>query len=614
MMQDHRSSRSRFQSFDDASEREKGPERLAALRAALGKAGLDGFLVPRADAHQNEYVPQSEERLAWLTGFTGSAGLCAVLPDVAALFIDGRYILQARQQTDPQAFTPVSIVEVSIEDWLAEKAPKGLSIGFDASLHTSQAIERLGKALGRAGAKLVPVAANPIDAVWTDRREDPPAQVVLHDIAFAGETAADKIKRVQAALVKEQLDALVVSDPHALCWLFNIRGGDVAHTPLVIGDAVVKAEGRPTAFIDGRKLDNAVRSSLFELAEIEEPDRFDGALRELGKVKARVRLDAGTAGERLRLSIAEAGGVPDIGRDPIALMQAVKNQAEIEGSRKAHLRDGVAATRFLAWLAKEAPLGSLSEIDAARKLEECRVETAMLKQLSFPTIAGAGPHSAMPHYRVTSASSRKITPGIFLVDSGAQYQDGTTDITRTIAIGPPTEEMRDRFTRVLKGHIALATSVFPKGVSGARLDAFARRPLWDAGLDFDHGTGHGIGSYLSVHEGPQRISALGNVPLEPGMIVSNEPGYYKAGEWGIRIENLLLVEERKIEGSERQMLGFETLSLAPIDQSLVDTALLTSVERDWLNAYHGRVRAAISPFLDRETIRWLGEVTRPLAM
>jgi Xaa-Pro aminopeptidase len=613
MMQD-RPLRSRFQSFDDASEREKGPERLAALRAELGKVGLDGFLVPRADAHQNEYVPQSEERLAWLTGFTGSAGLCAVLPDVAALFIDGRYILQARQQTDPQAFTPVSIVDISIEDWLAEKAPKGLSIGFDASLHTSQAIERLGKALGRAGAKLVPIATNPIDAIWTDRREDPPAQVVLHDIAFAGETAADKIKRVQAALVKDKLDALVVSDPHALCWLFNIRGGDVAHTPLVIGDAVVKAEGRPTAFIDGRKLDNAVRSSLFELAEIEEPDRFAGALRELGKIKARVRLDAGTAGERLRLSIAEAGGVPDIGRDPIALMQAVKNQAEIEGSRKAHLRDGVAATRFLAWLAKEAPLGSLSEIDAARKLEECRIETAMLKQLSFPTIAGAGPHSAMPHYRVTSASSRKITPGIFLVDSGAQYQDGTTDITRTIAIGPPTEEMRDRFTRVLKGHIALATAVFPKGVSGARLDAFARRSLWDVGLDFDHGTGHGIGSYLSVHEGPQRISALGNVPLEPGMIVSNEPGYYKAGEWGIRIENLLLVEERKIEGSERQMLGFKTLSLAPIDQSLVDTALLTSVERDWLNAYHGRVRAAISPFLDRETIRWLGEVTRPLAM
>ncbi|SDR47196.1 Xaa-Pro aminopeptidase [Rhizobiales bacterium GAS113] len=604
--------RSRFQTFEDASERAEGPARLAALRDALKEAKLDGFVVPRADAHQSEYVPRSEERLAWLCGFTGSAGLCVVLPQIAAVFVDGRYTLQVRQQVDDTAFTPVSSVEVSVDDWLAEHAPKGGVIGFDPALHTPDMVERFSRALARAGARLAPVAANPIDAIWTDRPEPVPAPVVLHDASFAGESAAEKLKRVQAALAKEKLDALVVSDPHALCWLFNIRGGDVAHTPLVIGDAVVPAEGRPSTFIDGRKLDNAVRASLSELAEVEEPSRFDATLRDLGAAKARVRLDAATAGERLRLAIEEAGGTADVGRDPIALMKAVKNATEIEGSRQAHLRDGVAVTRFLAWLAKEAPRGALTEVEAALKLEDYRFETALLKQLSFPTIAGAGPHSAIPHYRVTTASSQPITPGIFLVDSGAQYQDGTTDITRTVAVGPPSDEMRDRFTRVLKGHIAIATSVFPKGISGARIDAFARRPLWEMGLDFDHGTGHGIGSYLSVHEGPQRISALGHAPLEAGMIVSNEPGYYKAGEYGIRIENLLLVERRQIEGAEREMLGFETLSLAPIDLTLIDPILLTSAEAAWLNAYHGRVRAAISPFLDRDTTRWLGEVTRPL--
>ena len=612
MMQDQLL-RSRFQSFADASERAEGPGRLAALRKALKDAGLDGFLVPKADAHQSEYVPKSEERFAWLTGFTGSAGICVVLPEVAAVFVDGRYTLQVRDEVDQAAFTPVSTVEVSVEDWLAKNAPKQAVIGFDPALHTPDAVERLAKAVMRAGARLVAVASNPIDDIWTDRPKPPSGAIQLHDMSFAGESATDKIKRVQGALEKDRLDGLVVSDPHALCWLFNIRGGDAAHTPLAIGYAIVPKGGRPSLFLDARKLDNAVRASLTELADVEEPSRFEAGLRELGNAKARVRLDAATAGERLRLAIKEAGGVPDIGRDPIALMKAVKNATEIEGARQAHLRDGVAVTRFLAWLAKEAPQGSRTEIDAALKLEECRVETGLLKALSFPTIAGAGPHAAIPHYRVTVATNRKLSPGIFLVDSGGQYQDGTTDITRTIAIGPPSEEMRDRFTRVLKGHIAIATAVFPKGSSGARIDAFARRPLWEAGLDFDHGTGHGIGSYLSVHEGPHRISVLGNVPLEPGMIVSNEPGYYKAGEYGIRIENLVLVEKRSIEGADREYLGFETLSLAPIDASLIDSALLTPTETAWLNAYHGRVRTALAPFLDRDTARWLGEVTRPLA-
>ena len=605
--------RSRFQNFAEVSERAEGPGRLTALRQTLEKDGLDGFLVPKADQHQSEYVPKSEERFAWLTGFTGSAGLCVVLPEVAAVFVDGRYTLQVRKEVDQAAFTPVSTVDVSVEDWLAEHAPKDAVIGFDPALHTPDAVERLRKAVARAGARLVALRSNPIDAIWADRPAPPSGAVVLQDLSFAGESAAEKIKRVQAALAKEKLDALVVSDPHALCWLFNIRGGDAAHTPLVLGYAIVPKSGRPSLFLDGRKLDNAVRSSLAELAEVEEPARFEEALRALGSAKSRVRLDAASAGERLRLAIKEAGGIPDIGRDPIALMKAVKNATEIEGSRQAHLRDGVAVTRFLAWLAMEAPQGGLTEIDAALKLEECRIETGLLKQVSFPTIAGAGPHAALPHYRVTTGTSRKLTPGIFLVDSGGQYQDGTTDITRTVAIGAPSDEMRDRFTRVLKGHIAIATAVFPKGSSGARIDGFARRPLWEVGLDFDHGTGHGIGSYLSVHEGPQRISALGNVPLEPGMIVSNEPGYYKAGEYGIRIENLVLVERREIEGADREYFGFETLSLAPIDLSLIDKSLLTAAETAWLNAYHGRVRTALSPFLDRETARWLGEVTRPLA-
>ncbi|MBV9739093.1 MAG: aminopeptidase P family protein [Hyphomicrobiales bacterium] len=605
--------RSRFQNFAEVSERAEGPGRLTALRQTLEKDGLDGFLVPKADQHQSEYVPKSEERFAWLTGFTGSAGLCVVLPEVAAVFVDGRYTLQVRKEVDQAAFTPVSTVDVSVEDWLAEHAPKDAVIGFDPALHTPDAVERLRKAVARAGARLVALRSNPIDAIWADRPAPPSGAVVLQDLSFAGESAAEKIKRVQAALAKEKLDALVVSDPHALCWLFNIRGGDAAHTPLVLGYAIVPKSGRPSLFLDGRKLDNAVRSSLAELAEVEEPARFEEALRALGGAKSRVRLDAASAGERLRLAIKEAGGIPDIGRDPIALMKAVKNATEIEGSRQAHLRDGVAVTRFLAWLAMEAPQGGLTEIDAALKLEECRIETGLLKQVSFPTIAGAGPHAALPHYRVTTGTSRKLTPGIFLVDSGGQYQDGTTDITRTVAIGAPSDEMRDRFTRVLKGHIAIATAVFPKGSSGARIDGFARRPLWEVGLDFDHGTGHGIGSYLSVHEGPQRISALGNVPLEPGMIVSNEPGYYKAGEYGIRIENLVLVERREIEGADREYFGFETLSLAPIDLSLIDKSLLTAAETAWLNAYHGRVRTALSPFLDRETARWLGEVTRPLA-
>ncbi|MBV9754726.1 MAG: aminopeptidase P family N-terminal domain-containing protein, partial [Hyphomicrobiales bacterium] len=369
MMQEHLS-RSRFQSFAQSSERAQGPGRLAALRQVLKEKGIDGFLVPKADAHQSEYVPKSEERFAWLTGFTGSAGLCVVLPEIAAVFVDGRYTLQVRDEIDQAAFTPVSTVETSVEDWLAEHAPKSAVIGFDPAFHTPDAVERLAKAVARAQARLVAVGSNPIDAIWTDRPDPPRGAVQLHEIGFAGESAADKIKRVQAALEKETLDALVVSDPHALCWLFNIRGGDAAYTPLAIGYAIVPERGRPSLFLDGRKLDNAVRVALGELAEVEEPSRFEEGLRKLGSSKRRVRLDAATAGERLRLVLEESGGAPDVGRDPIALMKAVKNATEIEGSRQAHLRDGVAVARFLAWFAKEAPQGRITEIDAALKLEE----------------------------------------------------------------------------------------------------------------------------------------------------------------------------------------------------------------------------------------------------
>lgn len=594
-----------FQSFTELSNRAQGAPRLAALRAQLKARKLQGFIIPRSDEHQGEYVPPSEERLAWLTGFTGSAGTAIVLMHKAAVFVDGRYTVQVREQVDTRAFAPVSSIETAPDVWLKASMKPGAAIGYDPRLHTPDDAARLAAAAEERGGTLVAVDINPVDVIWTDRPPVPVAPVSMHPEALAGERAEDKLRRVRAALSEENLDALLITDPHALAWAFNFRGGDVSHTPLPRGFGLVPREGRAQVFLDGRKLSNSVRAALHDLADVAEPGTLPASLEALGATKARVRLDAASASQTFKTQLEAAGATVSVGRDPIALMKAAKNAAEIAGARAAHLRDGAAMVRFLEWFDREAPKGTLTEIDAVVALERFRVETGSLKNISFPSIAGAGPNAALPHYKVSETSNRRIEPGIFLIDSGGQYEDGTTDITRTLCVGTPTRQMQDRFTRVLKGMIAISRAVFPKGVSGAQLDSFARSALWEAGLDFDHGTGHGVGSYLSVHEGPQRIAKTGTTPLQPGMILSNEPGYYKAGHFGIRIENLIVVEPRKIRGSEREMYGFETITLAPIDRRLILRRLLTREERAWLNAYHARVLREVGPLCDAATQRWL---------
>ncbi|MGB9364916.1 MAG: aminopeptidase P family protein [Xanthobacteraceae bacterium] len=603
----------RFQTFEDSGERGASAGRLATLRAELKRQNLDGFIVPRADRHQGEYVPPSEERLVWLTGFSGSAGAAIVLADRAVIFVDGRYQLQVRDQVDTALFSVEHLVENPPDKWLGANLPTGARFGYDPWLHTADGAERLAKAAGAAGATLVPADPNPIDAVWSERPAPPLGRVVAHDLKFAGEAAAEKLARVQAELGKLKSDALIVSDPHNVAWAFNIRGADVAHTPLPLSFASVPREGRASVYIDGRKLSNEVRDYLEALADVREPAAFLGDLKALGAAKAAVRLDSATAADALARTIADAGGTVTRATDPITAMKAVKNTAEIAGAHSAQVRDGAAVANFLAWFDREAPAGKLTEIDAVAALETFRRDTGLLKELSFPTISGSGPNGAIVHYRVTRATNRTIAPGeLFLVDSGAQYEDGTTDITRTVAVGTPTPEMRERFTRVLKGHIAIARAVFPDGTTGAQLDSFARQHLWAAGIDFDHGTGHGVGSYLSVHEGPARISKLGPTALKRGMILSNEPGYYKAGAYGIRIENLVLVTETKVAGAEKEMNAFETLTLAPIDARLIEPALMTADEIAWLDAYHARVAKTLAPLVTADTRPWLDAATRPL--
>ncbi|MDP2410457.1 MAG: aminopeptidase P family protein [Pseudolabrys sp.] len=602
----------RFQTFDESSDGAHSAARIAALRAGLKQRGLDGFVVPRADRQQNEYLPASEERLAWLTGFTGSAGLAIVLDDCAALFADGRYTVQAAMQVDAQTFAIEHLVDSPPDRWLDKNLKSGMKLGFDPWLHTSENADKLKKTCAEASATLVAVDSNPIDALWSDRPAPPRGAVVVHDIKLAGESAADKIKRIRTELAKLRADIAVVSDPQNVAWAFNIRGADVAHTPLPLAFATIPREGRPALYVDAAKLDNAVRHALEEVTDVRAPDDLT---RDLAAMKDKtVRLDSASAADALTRLVTGAGGKPVRGADPITLMKAAKNPAEIAGARAAHLRDGVAMVRFLAWLDAEALSGAVTEIGAVEALESFRRDSGLLKDISFPTISGSGPNGAIVHYRVTRATDRKLGLNeLFLIDSGAQYEDGTTDITRTVAIGTPTGEMRDRFTRVLKGHIAIACAVFPEGTSGAQLDSLARTALWQAGLDFDHGTGHGVGSYLSVHEGPARISKLGTVPLLRGMILSNEPGYYKTAAYGIRIENLVLVTSAPApDGAEKPLLEFETLTLAPIDRRLIDTRLLTAKERVWTDAYHRRVRDALGPLVDAPAQRWLDAATRPL--
>ena len=604
----------RFQSFEDRAERAASGPRVAALRTELARRGLTGFIVPRSDRHQNEYVPASEQRLAWLTGFTGSAGVAIVLMQRALLFVDGRYTLQAREQLDTSLFAIEHLVDTPPDRWIEENLAIGDRLGYDPWLHTVEGAERLSKACAAAGAALVAVEPDLIAAIWADRPAAPLGAVTLHDVRFAGEAAEDKLARIRAEVAKLRADALVVSDPHAVAWAFNIRGADVAHTPLPLAFAIVPQAGRPSLYVDGRKLSNDVRNRLEVLADVREPSDFVGALGALGRQKQTVRLDQATAADALARLVTSHGGKVTRAPCPIALMKAVKNEVEIAGARAAQLRDGAAVTRFLAWFDREAPRGKLSEIEAVAALESFRRDTGLLKDISFPTIAGAGPDGAIVHYRVTIKSNRVVAPGeLFLIDSGGQYEDGTTDITRTIAVGEPTAEMRDRFTRVLKGHIAIARAIFPEGTTGAQLDSFARQFLWAQGLDFDHGTGHGVGSYLSVHEGPARISKLGTTALKPGMILSNEPGYYKTGAYGIRIENLVLVvAAAPVPGAEKPLYAFETLTLAPIDRRLIVAEMLTPDEASWLDRYHARVFEALSPLLDADSRAWLTAATRPL--
>jgi Xaa-Pro aminopeptidase len=603
----------RFQSFEDRSERAAGASRLAALRAELKRRGLDGLIVPRADRYQNEYVPPCAERLAWLTGFTGSAGVAVVLADRAAIFVDGRYLVQVREETDSAAFAVEHLVEHPPAAWIEENLPSGAKLGYSPWLHTVDGAERFAKACEAADGGLVAVNDNPLDALWQTRPQPPLGAVVLHEVRYAGEDAAAKLARVVEALGK-RADVLAVSDPQAVSWLFNIRGGDVPHVPVVLAFATVQRSGPPTIYIEPRKLTGAVRERLETLANVRAPADFARDLAALGKAGRALMLDPALCPDAIARAVIENGGKIVRATDPIAPMKAVKNAAEIAGARAAQLRDGAAMARFLAWFDREAPRGQLTEIDAVEALESFRRDTGLLKDISFPTIAAAGPDGAIVHYRVTRRTNRRIAPGeLFLIDSGGQYEDGTTDITRTIAIGAPNPAMRKNFTLVLKGHIAIARAVFPDSTTGAQLDPLARQFLWRDGLDFDHGTGHGVGSYLSVHEGPARISKLGTAPLKRGMILSNEPGYYRAGAYGIRIENLVLVTEATpVADAEKLLNAFETLTLAPIDRQLVESSLMTTEEIAWLDDYHVRVRDLLMPLVDEPTRGWLRHACAPL--
>jgi Xaa-Pro aminopeptidase len=596
-------------------ERLPRPERLRRLRQELAARGLDGFIVPRADEHQGEYVPPRGQRLAWLTGFTGSAGLAIVLRDRAALFVDGRYTLQAAAQVDAGLFEIRHLIEEPPARWIGTALKAGTVLAYDPWLHTPHEVERFRAAAEKAGAVLRAVSDNPLDWVWQGRPAAPIAPVVPHPERFAGESARSKRTRLGRALQEEGAAAVVLTMPESIAWLLNIRGGDVPHTPLPLSFAILRRDGTVTLFIDRRKLAPGLERHLGNGVTVAPPERLGPALDELAAEGGRVQVDPASAASWVVDRLDAAGAKIHRAPDPCLLPKACKNVTELDGTRAAHRRDGAALTRFLAWLAREAPHGGLSEIAASDRLEAFRREGEHFRDLSFPTISGAGSNGAIVHYRATPETEKRLEPGtLYLLDSGAQYLDGTTDVTRTVAIGEPTDEMRDRFTRVLKGHIAIASARFPKGITGARLDPFARRALWLKGLDYDHNTGHGVGSYLSVHEGPQSISRVPNAqPLLPGMIVSNEPGYYKTGAYGIRIENLVLVRPSDTP-AEHEMLCFETLTLAPIDRNLIDPLLLDKGEIAWLNAYHQRVRDTLTAMVDQDTARWLARATKPLGI
>jgi Xaa-Pro aminopeptidase len=594
-------------------------DRLKALREQLKANQLDGFVVPLTDEHMSEYVGSYAQRLAWLTGFEGSAGSAVVLPEEAAIFVDGRYTLQVRQQVSATEWSYQSVPETSTTEWLKEHAPEGARIGYDPWLHTRDWVTKAKEALASRGAELVPVARNPIDEVWKDRPEASKAHLIVQPDQYAGKSAAEKRTEIGDWLAKQHADAAVLSALDSIAWAFNIRGADVTHTPVALAYALVHADGTSDLFVASEKIGPEVRQHLGNGVRLHERAEFETALADLKGQTVVVDPERAVAAIFEALERAGAKIVPM--RDPTILPKAIKNSAEIAGQKAAQERDGAVISRFLHWIDEEGPKGDVDELKASDHLEALRRENPELRDLSFDSISGAGPNGAIVHYRSSEKTNRKLEKGtLYLIDSGGQYVDGTTDITRTVPIGEPTDEMRDRFTRVLKGHIAIATAVFPKGTRGSQLDSFARRPLWEAGLDYAHGTGHGVGSFLAVHEGPQRISPVGSSqsggdePLQIGMILSNEPGYYKTGEYGIRIENLVLVVPREIEGAEKEMLGFETLTFAPIDRRLIDAEMLEPEELIWLNCYHAHVLAKIGPNLKDADLEWLQRACAPIAL
>jgi Xaa-Pro aminopeptidase len=602
------------QTFDETTSPAFGGEHTPLIRAAMAKQALDGFLIPHEDEHQNEYLPAANDRLAWATGFTGSAGAAVILKDRAAIFVDGRYTLQVRAQVDESLYEVRDLVEGGVPAYLRDAAKAGWTIGYDARLHSPEALERLRAAAARAGAVLKAVETNPLDEAWgRGRPAQPLAPVVPHPLKYAGEDSASKRARVGKALAEEGAQAAVLTAPASIAWLFNIRGGDVIRSPLPLAQAILEADGTARLFLDPAKVTPELPAWLGNGVRLETPGDLAAALSDLKDRK--VLVDPAQTSAWYFEALKDAGAEPMRGSDPCALPRACKNAVEVEGARRAHVRDGAALSSFLHWVGTQAQEALPDELAIVAKLEAFREATGALKDLSFDTIAGAGPNGAIVHYRPTTRTSRRVEPGsLLLVDSGAQYLDGTTDVTRTVAIGEPSAEMAERFTLVLRGHLALARVRFAGGTTGSALDALARAPLWSAGLDYDHGTGHGVGSYLGVHEGPQRIAKMPNsVALAPGMIVSNEPGYYKTGAYGIRIETLQVVTPpSQIPGGERPMLGFETLTLAPIDRRLVVRDLLNAEEREQLDAYHARVLAEVGPLVSADVAAWLQEVCAPI--
>lgn len=601
------------QSFEETTDPSFGEKHLPLVRGRMAEQGLDGLLVPHEDEHQNEYLPEANDRLAWLTGFTGSAGACVVLKDRAAVFADGRYTVQVRAQVDPAQFEIRDLVEGGVPAYLAQ-APKDAVIGYDPRLHSPDALANLKQAATRAGAVLRPVDVNPLDQAWGDARPaQPTAPVVPQEERYAGEGAASKRARIGRAIAEKGAEVAVLTAPASIAWLFNVRGGDVIRTPLPLGQALVNADGKARLFLDPRKVTNELPGWLGEDVTLEGPDTIEAAL--AGLKGRRVLIDPAQSAAWWFDRLEAAGATVVRAMDPCALPRACKNPVEIEGSRQAHVRDGAALARFLHWVDTVAQETLPDERQVAEALERFREATGALQDLSFDTIAGAGPNGALPHYKPVTRTIRRIERGsLLLVDGGGQYLDGTTDVTRTVAVGAPDADQRRMFTLVLKGHVAMATVRFPAGTTGHQLDALARLPMWMAGLDYDHGTGHGVGSYLGVHEGPQRIAKLVNTqPLLTGMILSNEPGYYREGHWGIRIETLQVVTPPEpIPGGERPMHGFEQLTFAPLDRRLIDVDLLTAGERAYVDAYHAETLAKVGPLLDAEVRAWLERQCAPL--